>query len=109
MLEWYILGVIGFALGFDQHRSIIISTGKSNSSDSTSVLFDLTAWIGGISTIFVLLAGFYFGKWWWPILAMAIGTFINYTGRNVIPLEYRFIVSLSGVFLGFGSTIIFFQ
>jgi hypothetical protein len=40
---------------------------------------------------------------------MATGTVTNYTGRQVIPLEYRYIVSMIGTFFGFGSVIIFFH
>jgi len=109
MLEWYILGVIGFALGFDQHRSIIISKSTNPSFGNTGVLFDVTAWIGGMATLLMLPAGFFYGAWWWPLLAMIIGTITNYAGRNVVTLEYRFIVSVFGVLIGFGSIFIFFQ
>ena len=109
MLEWYVLSVIGFALGFDQHRSVLVSGASYPSYGFTPVLFEASAWVGGMATLIMLLAGSFFGTWWWPLLAMAIGTVTNYTGRQVIPIEYRYIVSMIGTFFGFGSVIIFFH
>ena len=108
MFEWYVLSVIGFALGFDQHRSVLISGVSYPPYGDTPAFFNASAWVGGMATIIMLLAGFFFGTWWWPLLAMVIGTVTNYTGRQVIPLKYRYIVSMIGTFFGFGSVIIFF-
>ncbi|MGY8999058.1 MAG: hypothetical protein ACKVIK_03985 [Rhodospirillales bacterium] len=109
MLEWYILAVIGFALGFDQHRTILNSDVPYPTFGLTPVLFDASAWVGGIATLAMLVAGAVFGSWWWPFLAMLIGTGTNYCGRIVIPMELRWAVSMAGTLLGIGATIIFFK
>jgi hypothetical protein len=109
MLEWYVLAVIGFALGFDQHRTVLTAGVPYPSFGLTPVLFDAAAWLGGMATLAMLIAGFFFGAWWWPLLAMAIGTGTNYCGRVVMPMEYRWTVSIAGTLLGLGATIVFFR
>jgi hypothetical protein len=109
MLEWYVLAIIGFSLGFDQHRTVLTSGIAFPSFGLTPVLFDASAWVGGMSAIAMLIAGFFFGSWWWPFLAMAIGTGTNYCGRTVIPKEFRWAVSMAGTLIGIGATIVFFR
>jgi len=109
VLEWYIIAVVGFALGFDQHRTILLSNHPYPTHPYGPVLFDTAAWLGGIATLAMLIGGFFFGVWWWPVMAMIIGTGTNYVGRKVMPMEHRWIGSIGGTGLGFISTFILFN
>ena len=109
MLEWYVLSVVGFALGFDQHRSVLIAKYPYPAIGLMPVIFDAAAWLGGVGTLAMLIAGFFFGSWWWPLLAMAVGTGVNFVGRTVMPMELRWVSSISATLLGFIATVIFFR
>ena len=109
MLEWYVLAVIGFALSFDQHRTVLTAGVPYPSFGLTPVLFDAAAWVGGIATLAMLIAGFFLGAWWWPFLTMVVGTGTNYCGRIVMPMEYRWAVSIASTLMGLGATIVFFR
>lgn len=109
MLEWYVLAVIGFALGFDQHRSVLLANFPHPGTGLIPVIFDAAAWLGGVGTLAMLVAGFFFGSWWWPFLAMVVGTVVNIVGRTVVPLELRWISGISATFLGFAATAVFFH
>jgi hypothetical protein len=106
MLEWYVIAVIGFSLAFDQHRTLITSQAAFPSIRLIHILFDLSAWFGGIATLLILLLGFFIGTWWWPLCAMGFGTAVNYCGRLVVPLKYRWMTSLASILVGIGSIII---
>ena len=103
------LAVIGFALGFDQHRSVLLANSPQPGTGLIPVVFDAAAWLGGVGTLAMLVAGFFFGRWWWPFLAMAVGTGVNIVGRTVVPLELRWISAISATFLGFVATTVFFR
>lgn len=106
LLEWYILAVISFALSFDQHRSMMMANARIQGPGLLPLAIDASAWIGGIATIGLLIAGFFIGAWWWPLLAMAMGTGVNYMGRLVMPMDFRWISSLGGVLIGSTATAI---
>jgi hypothetical protein len=108
ILELYLLAVIGFALGFDQHRSLIIEDARLKDGSLKAGIIDAFAWTDGIATIIILILGFFVGLWWWPLLAMAIGTGVNYAGRKSVPLEYRWIVTIGATLTGAAATAVFF-
>ena len=109
MLEWYVLAVIFYALSFDQHRSVLLAKVPRSSKTLISVLFDISAWIGGIATLVILTYGFFIETWWWPLIAMVMGTVANYCGRRVIPLDHRWVISITSTCCGSIATIIFFK
>jgi len=108
ILDLYLLAVIGFALGFDQHRSLILEGAHLKDGSFKASLTDAFAWTGGIATIIMLIFGFFVGLWWWPLLAMAIGTGVNYAGRKSVPLEQRWIVTIGATLTGAAATAVFF-
>jgi len=108
ILELYLLAVIGFALGFDQHRSLIIEDARLKDGSLKAGIIDAFAWTDGIATIIILILGFFVGLWWWPLLAMAIGTGVNYAGRKSVPLEYRWVVTIGATLVGAAATAVFF-
>jgi len=109
LLEWYVLAVIGFSLGFDQHRSVLIAKFPYPGIGLLPVMFDAAGWLGGVGTLARLVAGFFFDSWWWPLLAMAAGTGVNLVGRTVMPMELRWASSISATFIGLAATVVFFR
>jgi hypothetical protein len=107
MLEWYVLALICFSLAFDQHRTMLTSQTYFPSVKSIHALCDLSAWLGGTATLLILIMGFFIGAWWWPFLAMIFGTAVNYCGRLVIPMKYRWITSIASTPAGFSAITIF--
>ena len=105
MLEWYILSIIGFSLAFDQHRTVLIANHQYPRFKLGPFIFDTSAWIGGFATLCMLIGGFFFGVWWWVLLAMAIATETNYVGRKVMHIYYRWLSSLSGALIGLLATL----
>ena len=103
MLEWYTLSVIGFALAFDQHRSMVLANYPAPGFGLIPMAVDVAAWVGGMATLGLLAAGFFIGDCWWPFLAMAIGTVINYIGRAVVAMEARWFFCLFGAAVGLGA------
>ena len=100
--------MIGYALGFDQHRSLLISNHPYPTHPYIPALIDAAAWFAGIATLGMLIGGFFFGEWWWPVFAMFLGTGTNFSGRAVMPMEHRWLASLGGTAIGlFASTILF--
>ena len=106
MLEWYLLSVIGFAFGFDQHRTVLLANHPYPTLVMTPFLFDTAAWVGGVATLCMLIGGLFFSVWWWPLLAMIIGTGTNYLGRRVMPMEFRWFSSMGGTLVGLAATLI---
>ncbi len=107
MLEWYILSVIGFAVAFDQHRTMMQANHAAPASGLIPIAVDAAAWIGGMATLGLLIAGFFIGAWWWPFLAMAVGTVVNYTGRQVVALDIRWLSCLVTAAVGLGAGFVF--
>lgn len=100
MLGWYIVTVVGFSFGFDQHRRVLLSDEPRTESRQFQALFDICAWISGIACLVVVIAGFFVGPWWWPFAAMAVGFAINLASRMVVPLVYAALGTLLGLIFG---------
>ena len=109
MVEWYILSVVGFAFGFDQHRTVLLANYPYPTFGMTSFLFDTTAWVGGLATLCLLTIGLFFYMWWWPLLAMVMGTGTNYLGRRIIPMEFRWLSSICGTLFDLATMLILFN
>ena len=105
MLETYVLAVAGFALGFDQHRTVLLNNHPYPNLPFTPFLFDTAAWIGGLAVLCMLIGGLFLGVWWWPLLAMIIGTGTNFMGRKAVPMGFRWISSIGGTLFGFAATL----
>ena len=108
-MEIYVLAVAGFALAFDQHRTVLLNNHPYPNLPFTPFLFDIAAWIGGLAVLFLLIGGLFLGVWWWPLLAMIIGTATNFVGRNVVPISFRWITSIGATLFGFAATLILFR
>ena len=106
MVEWYILSVVGFAFGFDQHRTVLLADYPYPKLGMIPFLFDTVAWVGGVATLCMLASGLFFYVWWWPPLAMIVGTGTNYLGRRIMPMEFRWLSSICGTLFGIAATLI---
>lgn len=107
MLEWYVLAVISFSFAFDQHRTVLTSQASFPTIKLIYTLFNISAWLGGMATLCTLILGFFIGSWWWPFLAMIFGTVVNYSGRLVTPMKYRWATTIASMLVGFSAITIF--
>ena len=94
MLERYVLSIIGFSLAFAQDQTVLIANHPYPSFKLAPFIFDTSAWIGGLTTLCVLIGGFFFSVWWWALLAMAIAIGTNDVGWKAMHMDYRWLSSL---------------
>ncbi|MDA0238781.1 MAG: hypothetical protein O3A84_01990 [Proteobacteria bacterium] len=105
MLGWYLVTVVGFSFGFDQHRRVLLSGEPRTESRQFQALFDICAWISGIACLATVVGGFFVGEWWWVFAAMAIGFFVNLAARISVPLVYSALGTLVGLIMGISGAV----
>jgi len=102
-LSWYLLSVLAFALAYDERRVLVTSGNPSPPLGPYPILFNSAAWLGGIACIALLIAGFFIGPWWGPLVAMAVGTGSNLYGRVAIPDNWRWLATFAATGVGIGA------
>lgn len=105
-MQWYFLAIIGLALAFDQRRVLVIENKHNVNMGPSPDLFSFVARLCGGACIAMLIAGFFIGRWYWPLAAMAIGTFTNLYGRLAVPDDWRWLASFTGALIGISASAI---
>ncbi len=105
-MEWYYLAVLGLSLAYDQRRVLVVENKTQAYLGPYPDLFSFLARFCGGAVIAMLIAGFFVGRWWWPLVAMALGTFTNLYGRIAIPDDWRWLASFTAAAVGIGGSVV---
>ena len=104
----YLVAVAALAVSFDQFRVANASVGTRPDVGITPLLFQLSGVIGGFGSTAMLIAGFFLGKWWWPLVAIVIAVVASLVFRASVAKWLLWFFAIAGSVVGIVCSVVLF-
>jgi hypothetical protein len=108
MFLTYVFALTALGVAGDQYRMASQRIGTQPLGGPAALMFELAGLIGGLGWLIMMVAGFFVGRWWWPLAGLGIGVVLNIIARSSISPGSRSVAAMIFAPLGLAIAVAVF-